>query len=132
MEKQIAYCGLDCIKCLAYIATQENSDEKRRETSIQWKKEFNLDIKPEEINCDGCLTENVGNIHCPIRKCGQEKGVINCAYCEDYICATLDKYFQTVPFCKDILDGIKKGIKIRNKASKRGEAPLNKKSSPSP
>jgi hypothetical protein len=110
-NKHIAYCGLDCMKCGAYIAKRENNDKLRRETAALWNKEFNLDLKPEDINCDGCLTEIIGNMACPIRVCARKKGVMNCAYCGDYICEKLDKYFQTAPFCKEILDSIKQGIK---------------------
>ncbi len=99
------------MKCGAYIAKRENNDALRRETSAIWKKELHLDIKPEDINCDGCLTELCGHADCTIRLCAREKGVLNCAFCKDYICAQLDTYFQKVPVCKEILDGIKQGIK---------------------
>ena len=106
-NKHIAYCGLDCMKCGAYIAKRENNDELRRETAELWNRELHLGLKPEDINCDGCLTEIIGNMECPIRKCARKKGVINCAYCEDYICGELDKYFRTAPWCKEMLDSIK-------------------------
>jgi len=32
----IAYCGLDCSKCDAYLATIENSDLRRIETAQKW------------------------------------------------------------------------------------------------
>jgi hypothetical protein len=108
-NKHIAYCGLDCMKCGAYIAKRENNDELRRETAERWNKELNLGLKPEDINCDGCLTEIIGHSDCSIRVCARKKGVINCAYCEDYICNKLDNYFQTAPQCKEMLDSIKQG-----------------------
>ena len=111
-KQHIAYCGLDCTKCLAYIATKENSDEKRHEFYMKLTQEYNLkpSINPEELNCDGCLTEKAGNLGCAIRKCARGIGVINCAYCREYICEQLEKYFRTAPGCKEILDGIKKAI----------------------
>jgi len=120
-NKHIACCGLDCAKCMVYIATQENDDEKRRETAILWNKNLNLNLMPEEINCngcliDGCLTERVGGDHtCPIRKCVREKEFINCAYCGDYICGTLEQYFKMFPetasYCRETLNGIRREIK---------------------
>lgn len=32
----IAYCGMDCSKCEGYLATQENSDTKRKEVAEKW------------------------------------------------------------------------------------------------
>ena len=113
MEKQIAYCGLICTDCLAYIATQADDDKQKKEVAEKWTKEYKHDFKPEDINCDGCVSagRHVGNCSvCNIRKCGQEKGVINCAYCSDYICGELGKFFEMVPACKKTLDGIKQGM----------------------
>jgi len=79
MEKMIAYCGIVCSECGAFIATQTDDDAKRKETAEIWSKKYNHDFKPEEINCDGCLTTTgrvIGYCNvCEIRKCGQEKGV---------------------------------------------------------
>ena len=77
MEKQIAYCGLVCTECPTFIATKNDDDDKRRETAELWSKKYNVDIKPEHINCEGCLSETPNvfshcNV-CEVRKCGQEK-----------------------------------------------------------
>jgi hypothetical protein len=110
-NKHIAFCGLDCMQCGAYIAKRENNDELRRETAEKWNKLYNLGVKPEDMNCDGCLTEIIGHSDCAIRKCARGKGLLNCGYCGDYPCQKLDKYFQTAPGCKEMLDGIKRQIK---------------------
>ena len=34
----IAYCGLDCSKCGAFLATQANDDALRAKTSEEWSK----------------------------------------------------------------------------------------------
>jgi hypothetical protein len=117
VEKQIAYCGVICTDCLAYIATQSDDDELRKKVAEQWTKEYKHDFKLEDINCEGCLTVTgrvVGYLDvCSLRKCAREKGVINCAYCADYICDELGKFFQMVPNAKQTLDNIKKGIKAK-------------------
>ncbi|OFW52645.1 MAG: hypothetical protein A2163_00025 [Actinobacteria bacterium RBG_13_35_12] len=78
MDKMIAFCGLTCIECLAFIATQKDDDKEREKVAKVWSKLYKCDIKPENINCDGCLEES-GRLFnyctvCEIRKCGQEKG----------------------------------------------------------
>jgi hypothetical protein len=114
MDKMLAYCGITCTDCGAYIATQNNDDAKRKEVAEEWQKQFNVEVKPEDINCDGCLSDSdrlVGHCYvCEIRKCGQEKGVVNCAYCADYACDKLEKFFQMAPMFRAVLDEIKSGL----------------------
>jgi hypothetical protein len=111
MSEIISICGLVCTECGAFQATRDDDDEKRAETAKLWSKEFKSDIKPEDINCSGCLTDSdvlFGYSQtCEIRKCGVEREVVNCAYCDDYSCEKLDKFFQMVPDAKKRLDGIK-------------------------
>jgi len=93
LGEMIAYCGLACHECGAFLATRNNDNDKRAEVAKLWSKMFNADIKPGDINCDGCLSKG-GRLFthckvCEIRKCGGEKGVTNCAYCDDYACDKL-------------------------------------------
>jgi hypothetical protein len=114
MEQQIAYCGIICTECPTYIATQNGDDEKRKETAEKWTAEYKHDIKPEDINCDGCLSEGdkvfIYGTVCEIRQCGREKKVVNCAYCGDYVCEKLGKFFEAAPKLKANLDEIRKGL----------------------
>ena len=111
MDEVIAFCGIPCHECGAFLATNANDDEKRAEVARLWSKEFKSDIKPEDINCEGCISdgENLFNYTkiCEIRKCGKEKGVVNCAHCSDYACEKLEKFFEMVPDAKKRLDGIR-------------------------
>jgi len=98
MEKMIAFCGIICSECPALVATQENDNEKRKQVAELWSKMYNSDIKSEEINCNGCMAKS-GRLFrycnvCEIRKCGQERHLKNCAYCEDYICEKLSSFFK--------------------------------------
>jgi hypothetical protein len=114
-KKQIAYCGVVCTDCLAYIATQADDNEQREKVAEDWTKKYNHPFKAEDINCNGCLAVTgkvVGYVHeCPLRKCAKEKNVVNCAYCADYVCVELSKFYQMVPEAKQTLDIIKKGVK---------------------
>lgn len=111
MDEMVAFCGITCQKCGAFLATKTNDDEKRAKVARLWSKEFKSDIKPEDINCAGCLSdsENLFNYSktCEIRKCGKDKGVVNCAHCNDYACEKLEKLFNMVPSAKTRLDSIK-------------------------
>ncbi len=111
MDEMIAICGITCHECGAFLATKTNDDEKRAEVAQLWSKEFKSDIKPEDINCEGCLSESENLFShpkvCEIRKCGKEQGVVNCAHCSDYVCEKLEKFLEIVPDAKTRLDEIK-------------------------
>ena len=114
MEKIISFCGTVCTECPAFIATKNDDDDIRKETAKLWSKQYNADIKNEDINCEGCTSErgikfNYCNV-CEIRKCGKEKGVSNCAYCSEYICDKLSEFFKIAPENKTTLDEIRKEL----------------------
>ena len=114
MDEMIAYCGLICTECTAYLATQKDDDSERQKVAEDWSKLFNTKIEPQDISCDGCLSEG-GRLYkhcitCPIRNCGLERGVKNCAYCDDYACQKLIEWFSSVPSAKITLDKIREGL----------------------
>ncbi len=107
----ISYCGTDCSKCEGYQATQVNSDTKRKEVAEKWTVQYNSDIKPDQINCHGCKSDNTKfffteNI-CEIRKCNIEKGTSNCAECAEYKCDKLEKFIAFAPAVGDALDALR-------------------------
>jgi len=112
MDEIMAYCGLACQECGAFLATMENDDQKRVLVAGQWSKLFKADIKPKDINCKGCLSEGEPLFShcrvCEIRTCGREKGIPNCGYCADYPCRKLEFIFKNAPGTKERLDEIKK------------------------
>jgi hypothetical protein len=114
MSKMIAFCGLDCSECPAFKATQADDDRKRTETAQIWSTQYHADIKPEDINCDGCHSRN-GRLFshpqvCEIRKCGIGKRVANCGHCPEYACEKLTPLLGVAPQAKDNLDGIHKKL----------------------
>ncbi len=114
-KKMIAYCGLNCTECGAFIATQKNDNGLRAEVAADWSKRYGTAVKPEDINCVGCVPvagKHVGHTSvCEVRLCGQARGVANCAYCPDYACDKLAKYHQMAPQMKANLEEIRKGLK---------------------
>ena len=109
----IAYCGLNCSKCEAHIATQENDDVKREETARKWSKLYAAEIKPDQINCNGCKSDGVKFFHCDacdIRQCCLSKSVDNCAVCEEYICDKLSGFIKLAPEAGTALENIRSGM----------------------
>jgi len=53
MDKLIGACGLNCAECEAFIATQENDDEKLAAVAKKWSEQFGGDIDQSKCICDG-------------------------------------------------------------------------------
>ncbi len=108
----IAYCGLVCTDCEAYLITQQNDDAKRKELAATWSKRYGHEFKPEDLNCDGCLSfdgRHIGYCNvCEIRKCGMEKSVENCAYCAEYKCEKLERMHEQAPKAEAMLAVLRK------------------------
>jgi hypothetical protein len=104
MDEMLAYCGLVCNTCPIHLATKEQGQEKKREMRVEIARRINKlykeKLKAEDVtDCDGCSTEGgrlfSGCKKCQIRKCAKGKAVENCAYCSDYACEKLKKFFAT-------------------------------------
>ena len=87
MKKMIAFCGLDCEKCDAYLATIHNDDALREKTAKLWSELNHVPITPEMINCMGCRMDGVKTPYCEsmcgIRKCVVGKGISTCGGCSE-------------------------------------------------
>ncbi len=104
----IAYCGLDCEKCDAYIATINNDDALREKTAKLWSEMNNAPITKDMINCVGCRVEGVKTPYCEnmceIRSCASEKKVDTCGGCTKIDeCAKLQWVFENSPQARDNL-----------------------------
>ena len=87
MKDMIGYCGLDCEKCDAYIATVNDDQALREKTAKLWAELNNALILPEHINCEGCRMNRVKTVFCDslcgIRKCALNKSVSTCGDCSE-------------------------------------------------
>jgi len=91
MKPILTRCGYRCDLCLAYRPNIEKNPLNQQKLSDGWFKYFGFRIQPENILCDGCMAENARLIDqgCPVRPCVLEKGLDNCAACDEYVCEKL-------------------------------------------
>ena len=87
MKIMIGYCGLDCERCDAYLATIRDDDALREKTAKLWSEMNQTEIRPEWINCEGCRADGVKTFfcsnQCEIRKCALGKGYATCGDCAE-------------------------------------------------
>ena len=87
MKKMIAYCGLDCEKCDAYLATLHDDQALREKTAKAWSELNQVPILPEHIHCQGCRADGIKTVFCErlcqIRQCALKKGMETCGDCEE-------------------------------------------------
>lgn len=97
MQPILTRCGFRCDLCLAFRPNIEQHPENRQKVSDGWFTYFGFRIPPEEILCDGCMTENAIYLDhdCPVRPCVIEKGLENCSQCGQYICEKLSERLVT-------------------------------------
>ena len=91
MPEVLTRCGYRCDLCLAYASNVSKNPADREKLSDGWFKYYGFRIPPERILCDGCMAQDPRLIDkaCPVRPCVIEKGLQNCAQCEDYVCDRL-------------------------------------------
>ena len=111
----IAYCGLDCSACPAYIATQKNDRAGLEAIAKKWAEQFGgKNLGADACVCDGCpsgkRTNTAHAVTCAVRLCASARGVATCAHCRDYGCETLQGFFTFAPVLRDKLEAIRKEI----------------------
>jgi len=92
----IAFCGVTCTDCQAYLATQAGDRDALEQAAAGWRDYFDApELTVEDILCDGCLTRG-GRLtgfcrQCKIRACAVEREMANCAHCDEYVCDELER-----------------------------------------
>lgn len=112
MEKQIAYCGLNCEKCDAYRATVQNNDALREEVARRWSELNQVPITAEMINCMGCRVDGDKTPYCEsmcqIRQCALKKEMDTCGDCLNMAhCETVGAVLANSPDARNNLSNIK-------------------------
>jgi len=98
-DSMIAYCGLNCAECPAYLAKQNDDAGLRAKTAAEWGSE-DFPVSSADVNCDGCRSTDEGSIRwkwcdqCSVRACAESKAVTTCAECADYGCETLESFLK--------------------------------------
>ena len=110
MKDMIAYCGLDCEKCDAYLATIHDDQALREKTAKLWSELNHVTILPEHINCEGCRVNGKKTVYCDrlcaIRQCALKRGVETCGGClEMDACQTVAMVIANNPDARKNLKG---------------------------
>ena len=97
MNKIVAVCGLVCDDCIAFSATQKNDDKLREKVVEAWSTDEEP-LRLEDVDCDGCVAGK--RLHsfcrvCEVRKCGLQRNIENCAYCDEFPCGKLEKLWRS-------------------------------------
>ena len=113
-DPMIAYCGLNCIECPAYIAYQTNDEALRKKTAKKWSTP-DFPVSAEDIDCIGCKSTKPPIFkwcsRCEVRSCAIEHEVVTCAHCSDYSCEKIDKLMKMLgDEAKNQLESIRKRL----------------------
>jgi len=115
MSDMIAYCALNCAECNAFKATQAKDSERKKQLAKKWTEELKVEFKPEDIDCDGCMSNRISGWCrkiCKIRPCAEERKVKTCAHCDDYPCKKLKEFLSKEPVAKKNLEEIWKTLQV--------------------
>ena len=130
MEEIVGFCGYRCDLCQFHNKNLKTQKDKER-VSQDFKRIFEHDVKPEDIECVGCKNEGKqGDAGCLVRPCALEKGIENCAHCSEFIC---DKLKEKINVTEEFLRDNKKPLSdkdfqlyIKPYQSKEGMLKINK------
>lgn len=105
-------CGTDCSACKALIATRSNNQDALELVAASWRRTYqNPSFTADNVRCDGCLSQSF--VHpawcgqCPIRACGREHSVANCAVCPEYGCTRMTKFTENNPDMRANLEALR-------------------------
>ncbi len=83
-----APCGTNCGVC-PYLIAYKTNDQRMKEKLAK-----SIGIKPEQIVCEGCMSEEPLFFckSCCMKSCVAEKEIESCAECDDYPCSIIEKF----------------------------------------
>lgn len=94
MREVLSRCGYRCDLCPAYEPNLKTLADRQR-ISEGWLKYFGFRIAPEEVGCVGCLNQGKHAYeNCPVRPCVVQRGLQNCAHCDNFGCEKLQPIME--------------------------------------
>ena len=115
MDRMVAYCGIVCTACDAYLATKSGDRAALEAVAAKWRVVHGATgLTADGVICDGCLSVE-GRLcshapHCDIRACGIERAVETCAHCANYACDRLNGLFAVGSPQRQVLDEIRAAL----------------------
>ena len=110
-DRMIAYCGIACTDCEAYVATQAGDMDALERMAKTAEEEYGTERTAADSMCDGCLTttgRQIGYCHeCAIRLCAVPRRVATCAHCDAYPCEKIEAFSKPGTPHRKMLDGIR-------------------------
>ena len=102
MKDFIAYCGLDCERCEARLATVNGDSTMIEKVAKHWSELNGVEITPAMIHCTGCRIDGMKTPYCddlcPIRQCAMGKGYETCGDCHEVgTCERLEAILRNNP-----------------------------------
>lgn len=108
---KIAFCGLNCMECPIFIATQTQDEVLKEQIARDYSTDTFL-LSKEDITCTGCHeVEGACKkmcVECDIRKCGMEKELEHCGACAEFPCNFIEKYAPTESKQRQMLENVRK------------------------
>ena len=111
----LAFCGIECTECSAYLATQADDTAEKERVAARWRADTGEEgIDVDYVTCDGCLAFE-GRLgghcrECEIRACAVVRGVESCGHCSNYPCSNLEDVFRYAPEARERLDRIHRSL----------------------
>ncbi|HKJ69370.1 MAG TPA: DUF3795 domain-containing protein [bacterium] len=107
--RMMGYCGIDCRRCPAYVASRQGNARERETLADEWSTE-QYPLSTEDIYCEGCKASDdmvmVFCAKCVIRQCAIHRNLANCAQCSEYPCPEISAVFQKSPEARVVLDAL--------------------------
>ncbi|MBN1661510.1 MAG: DUF3795 domain-containing protein [Anaerolineae bacterium] len=115
MEPMIAYCGLVCTDCPAYVATQANDWDALDRLAVYAREHYGQpDATAESTMCDSCKSDSSRLCGycavCDVRACAMALNLANCAHCADYACDKLERFWSMAAEARTTLDAIRASL----------------------
>lgn len=91
-----SYCGINCEKCKAYIATLADNDELKEQLANEWGELYKRHFSKEDMICYGCKSDTLFVLCslCDIRTCNEKHEITNCEDCASFICERMNRFFE--------------------------------------